>query len=93
MCRSLRKRKSSNMLSITQLHIIISTFSFLSATKPFGSLEQASAAASLQSLTMATIGEGVRVPGNNNATFCTVSSEKQLFDVEFLEVVPSPLPV
>lgn len=89
----LRKQKPSNMLSTTQLHIIISTFSSLAATKSFGPLQQVPVVASLQSTTMATTGEGVRVPGNNEATFCTVSREKQLFDVEFLEVAPSPLPV
>ncbi len=93
MVRSSGELKSSNMLSTTQLHIIISIFSSLAATKPSGPLQQASVVASLQSAIMATTDEGVRVPGNNNATFCNVSSEKQLFNVEFLEVAPCPLPV
>ena len=80
------------MLSTTQLSIIIFTFFSLAATIPSGPLQQASVVASLQSTIMAA-GEGVRVPGNNNATFCNVSSEKQLFNVEFLEVAPTPLPV
>ena len=81
------------MLSTTLLHIIISTFSSLAAAKPYGPSQQTPVVASLQSTTMATTGEEVRVPGNNNATFCTVSSEEQLFNVEFLEVAPSTLPV
>lgn len=93
MGRSSRELKSSNMLSTTHLSIIIFTFFSLAATIPSGPLQQASVVASLQSTIMATTGEGVRVPGNNNATFCNVSSEKQLFNVEFLEVAPTPLPV
>lgn len=81
------------MLSTTLLQITIFTFSSLAAAKPYGPSQQAPVVASLESTTMATTSEGVRVPGNNNATFCTVSSEKQLFNVEFLEVAPSPLPV
>lgn len=33
------------------------------------------------------------VPGHNNATFCRVPRGEQLFQVEFLEIAPDPVPV
>ena len=61
---------------------ILSTLSSLAAAKPFGPLQKDTVVEYLQSTAMATTGERVSVPGNNEATFCTVSREKQLFDVD-----------
>ncbi|KAL3430407.1 hypothetical protein BDV09DRAFT_199680 [Aspergillus tetrazonus] len=36
--------------------------------------------------------QGSKVPGNNNAVYAVVLEEDQLFKVEFLEVVPTPIP-
>ena len=84
------------MLSMTLLHIIVSTICSSAVARPHSLSEQAPVLASLEgtaSTIMASADQQIRVPGNNNATFCTVSKEKQLFDIEFLEVAPSPLPV
>jgi len=34
-----------------------------------------------------------KVPGHNNATYCRVPRGEQLFEVEFLEIAPDPVPV
>lgn len=32
-----------------------------------------------------------KVPGHNNATYGPVPKEDQIFDVEFLEIAPTPI--
>ncbi|KAK4982900.1 hypothetical protein LTR50_007526 [Elasticomyces elasticus] len=42
---------------------------------------------------MATPETALRVPGTNNATYGPVPKAEQIFEVEFLEIAPSPIPV
>lgn len=35
----------------------------------------------------------LKVPGNNNATYGPVPKVDQLFQIEFLDIAPSPIPV
>ncbi|KAI1744723.1 hypothetical protein F4680DRAFT_443995 [Xylaria scruposa] len=42
---------------------------------------------------MSKPGEKINVPGNNNVTYGPVPKEEQLFQVEFLEIAPSPIPL
>jgi hypothetical protein len=34
-----------------------------------------------------------KIPKHNKATFCRVPRREQLFEVEFLEITPNPVPV
>ena len=77
------------MLAILLIILVCST---LAAARPPASAALVQALLRQpQTTSMATVGK--EVPGNNNATFCNVPSEEQLFRVEFLDVAPSPLPV
>jgi len=42
--------------------------------------------------TMANDESTLKVPGHNNATYGPVSKESQLFEIEFFEIAPSPIP-
>ena len=35
----------------------------------------------------------LRIPGHNDAFYGPVPKAKQIFDIEFLEIAPSPIPV
>lgn len=45
-----------------------------------------------QAEAMATPEGALKVPGHNNATYGPVPKADQLFEIEFLEIAPSPLP-
>jgi hypothetical protein len=42
--------------------------------------------------TMANEESALKVPGHNNATYGPIPKDSQLFEIEFLEIAPSPIP-
>lgn len=45
------------------------------------------------SIVMAKPENALKVPGHNNATYGPVPKASQLFEIEFFEIAPSPIPV
>ncbi|KAI1379820.1 hypothetical protein F4677DRAFT_442019 [Hypoxylon crocopeplum] len=80
-------RTGSSMISCLLRFLFLCT---LATARPSILLQQSSVL-NPQVIAVATPEE--KVPGNNNATFCAIPKEQQLFQVEFLDIAPSPIPV
>jgi len=68
--------------------LVASFLATLSAATPSNELGRQRPVMNLQVLP-----SKIRVPGTNNATYGSVPTFNQLFEIEFLEIAPSPIKV
>lgn len=76
------------MKSLLSIRTLCATLAALAAASPF--IQQpplTQVAAMIEPVDM------LKVPGNNNATYGPVPKVDQLFQIEFLDIAPSPIPV